>query len=198
MIAVGVASPSAQGQAITSTATALTSATVGSPTSHHVEHERQRCDRDDDRDEHARNPVGEPLDRCLRALRFADQPDDAGEQRRAAHAGRPATQEAVLIERACIDLRGRRSWRPAGSRRSACSRRRDDAPSTTTPSTGHRFARAHDVALADLHVGERHVDDPAVALDVRDRRLQPQQSFERGGGARLARELPAPCRAAPA
>ena len=36
MIAVGVASPSAHGQAITSTATAWTSAAVASPASHHV------------------------------------------------------------------------------------------------------------------------------------------------------------------
>ena len=80
MIAVGVARPSAQGHAITSTATVLTSAPIVSPENHQCREESQQRDTDDDRHENARDPIGEPRDRRLRALRVAHQPDDAREQ----------------------------------------------------------------------------------------------------------------------
>ena len=86
--------------------------------------EGQRGDRHHDRHEHAGDAVGEPLDRRLRALRLGDQPDDAGEQRRAAHARRLAGQQAVLVQRAGEHLGAGAPWPRRGSRRSACSRRR--------------------------------------------------------------------------
>ena len=44
---------------------------------------------------------------------------------------------------------------------------------------GHALARAHDEAVADHDVGERHLDRDAVAQNARGLRLQPQQSFQR-------------------
>ena len=65
MIAVGVARPMAQGQATTSTATALTRAMViaGAGPRASQSDEGQEGDGDDDRGEHPDHPVGELLDR---------------------------------------------------------------------------------------------------------------------------------------
>jgi hypothetical protein len=80
MIAVGVARPSAQGQAITSTATALTSAWVKSPDSAPPGNEAQQRDGGDHRHEDRRHLVGQALHRRLGTLRLLHQPDDAGQQ----------------------------------------------------------------------------------------------------------------------
>ena len=147
------------------------------------EREGQHRDRDDDRDEHARHAIGELLDRRLGALRLADQPHDSGEQRRAADAGGPAAQETVVIERPGEDLRvGSLGHRQALAGQHALVDRRRAVDDHTVDR--QRFAGAHDVAVADLDLGERHVDDLAAALDVGDRRLQPQQAFQRGRRAR--------------
>ena len=184
MIAVGVASPSAHGHAMTSTATACTSACVASPTHHHVAPNVTTAIADDHRNENAGHAIGQPLDRRLRALRFGDQPHDAGEQRAAAHAGRFARDEAVLVERARVDACARRlrdRVALAGQHalvdgRSAVA---DDAVDRDA------LARTDDEAIAGHHVGQRHVDDDAVAHDARGLRLQPQQAFERRGRAGL-------------
>jgi hypothetical protein len=61
MIATGVASPSAHGHATTSTATAVISAATAHEPCQQPAHEGDRGDDQDDRDEHRRDPVGEPL-----------------------------------------------------------------------------------------------------------------------------------------
>ena len=88
MIDIGVASPSAHGQAMISTATALTSACASrgsGPTSAQTTNVTAAT-RDDRRDEVRRPPVGEPLDRRAAALRLADHADDLREQRLGADA----------------------------------------------------------------------------------------------------------------
>ena len=81
MIAVGVASPSAQGQAMISTATNASIALVKlEPVSSQTANESTR-DRDHDGHEARGHAVGEPLDRRLRSLRLLDQADDLGQRR---------------------------------------------------------------------------------------------------------------------
>ena len=69
--AVGVARPSAQGQAMISTATAAVNASVGAVAGAEPEPERGDGQGDDGRDEHRRDPVGQPLHGCLAGLRLA-------------------------------------------------------------------------------------------------------------------------------
>ncbi len=86
MIDIGVASPSAHGQAMISTETAATSAcgsrggvpTVG------PDHERDSRDRDDRRHEPGGHGVGQALDRRAGALGLTHQLDDPGQHRVAA------------------------------------------------------------------------------------------------------------------
>ena len=83
--AVGTASPIAQGQAMISTATAAAKArTAGAVAPARSAATNQTTnvaigDRDDDRDEHAADAIGEVLDRRARALRVAHQADDLRE-----------------------------------------------------------------------------------------------------------------------
>ena len=68
MIAVGVASPRAQGQAMISTATAFSTAKVkaGVGADEHPDHESQRRYRQDGRHEVRGDDIGQALDRRLR------------------------------------------------------------------------------------------------------------------------------------
>ena len=78
--AVGVASPSAHGQAMMSTATAAVNANVALspvPSQNPSVATRQR---DDDRHEDAGDAVGEALDRRLAGLRVLDEPGDLRER----------------------------------------------------------------------------------------------------------------------
>ena len=82
MIAAGVARPSAQGHAMRTTAVAWSTASGSRrrrrPT---TRANVARRDREHDRHEDGRDPVGEPLDRRLRSLGGLEQPDDLGELR---------------------------------------------------------------------------------------------------------------------
>ena len=83
MIDIGVARPRAQGQAMISTATALTRAWArrGSGPSSAQSGEGHAGDRQHDEHEPGRDPVGEPLDRRAAALRLGDHRDDPRQQR---------------------------------------------------------------------------------------------------------------------
>jgi hypothetical protein len=76
MIAVGVASPSAQGQAISSTATECASARRRMP-GQQPAGQRQAADAGHRRHEARRDAVGQFLHRQLAALGMVDQLDDA-------------------------------------------------------------------------------------------------------------------------
>ena len=78
MIDIGVASPSAHGQAMISTATAFTIACAkrGSGPSHDPRGECEQCNADDCRHKPAGHFVGEALDRRAAALRLRDHFDD--------------------------------------------------------------------------------------------------------------------------
>ena len=78
--ATGVASPSAHGQAMISTATAAVNANVADLAGAEPEAERRDGDDDHDRDEDAGDAVGEPLDRRLAGLRVGDELGDLGER----------------------------------------------------------------------------------------------------------------------
>ena len=89
--AVGVASPSAQGQAMISTATAAVKAALAPspPTEPDRRASRRRAPMHG-RHEHRRDAVGQPLHRRLARLRLADQPGDLGERGVGADARRRA------------------------------------------------------------------------------------------------------------
>ena len=88
MIAIGVASPSAQGHAIISTATAFTNpcARRGCRPKRSPHDERQHRNPDHRRNEPPRDAIGQPLNRSAAALRLAHHLHNLRQQRLAAHA----------------------------------------------------------------------------------------------------------------
>ena len=137
----GTASPSACGQAMTSTVT--TRSTANAPSLRRRarrQRERRRADRDDGQDE--RGAVSQGLRTRAGRLRLFDQPHDAGERGSLAGARHLDAQRAGAVDGAGDDLRAL----------DLCD--------------GNRFARDHrlvDVALAALHdaVG-RHARAPVA------------------------------------
>ena len=99
--AVGVASPSAHGQAMTSTATAAGNA--ARRIDEQPGDQRQQRDPDDDRYEHGRHPVGQPLHRGLAGLGLLDQPGQLGQLGVGADAGGPDDQSAAGVHGAADD-----------------------------------------------------------------------------------------------
>ena len=106
MIAVGVASPMAQGQAINSTETDVTKAKserrvgpVKKP-----DGERRGGEDEDHGHEDAGDLVGEALDRWLGALRLLDHADDLAQHRIGTDAGGPQGEGADLVDGAADDL----------------------------------------------------------------------------------------------
>ena len=79
--AVGVASPSAHGQAMISTATAAVKAAAASPVSASQPASVASAIADHDGDEDRRDAVDEPLDRRLPRLRFGDEAGDLRQSR---------------------------------------------------------------------------------------------------------------------
>jgi hypothetical protein len=77
MMAAGVARPSAHGQAMTSTATARSSAVSASAPERQPASRREQRDHQHHRHEHGRHLVHQPLDRRLGGLRVFHQADDA-------------------------------------------------------------------------------------------------------------------------
>ena len=140
MSAVGVASPSAHGQAMISTATAAVNASRRVAGRREPADERRERDRDHDRDEDRRHAVDEPLDRRLAGLRLGDEAGDLRERRVGADPRRAHDEAPEGVDRRAGDLGARadldghrlagqhrlvdrRERRPRRRRRSRSSRR---------------------------------------------------------------------------
>src|SRR5712691_6757834 len=100
MIDIGVASPSAHGQAMISTLTAATSPTANRPS-----REGDQRHENDGGHEPAGNLVGKPLDRRARALRRRHHLHDPGQHGVAADSFGAHDEGSGLIERAADELR---------------------------------------------------------------------------------------------
>ena len=138
MIAMGVASPSAQGQAMISTATALTSACAkrGCGPEQAPSHKGQRRDGNHHRHEPGSDAIGQALNRRAAALRLAHQLHDLRQQGFAADAFRAHDERTGAVD-GCADHFA--AWHP--SRTGIDSPVIIDSstelpPSSTTPSTG--------------------------------------------------------------
>ena len=120
MIDIGVASPSAQGQAMISTATAASRAWAnrGSGTAAaRPGEERGQGDRQDHRHEISGDGVGQPLDRRTAALRLGHHADDLGQHSFASHALGPHEKAAGAVDRAADHPRPPSVSPPASARR---------------------------------------------------------------------------------
>ena len=185
MIAVGVARPSAQGQAITSTATARDQrGRARSPVIHHVRANVSSAITTTTGTKTPRHGVGEALDRRLRALRFLDQPDDARERGVRADAGRAAAQQPCRVERAGIDaragvLRDRQAF--AGQHRFVDARPAFEHDAVDRDG----FARPHDEHVADANARRRASRRARRRVRRARSRLEPDQLLDRRGRARL-------------
>ena len=118
MIAVGVARPSAHGQAMTSTATALIMAPDQSARANTNQPTNvTSAMRDHGRHEIRADPVGQLLDRRLAALRFLHEPHDLRQRRVLADLGRFEADQPLLVDGRADDLVARALCRPASIRR---------------------------------------------------------------------------------
>ena len=119
MIEVGVASPMAQGQAMISTATALTSAEGerGLRPEDEPDEEGQRRHRHHRRHEPRGDAVDQRLDRQLGALRLLHHADDLGQQRVGADLGGAIGEAAGLVDGAADDLGALAPWKRERARR---------------------------------------------------------------------------------
>ena len=115
--AVGVASPSAHGQAMISTATAAVNANVAPSPAPSQKPSVATRERDHDRHEHARDAVGEPLHRRLAGLRLGHEPGDLGERGVGADLRRAHDEPAAGVDGRARDLVARAASRPARTRR---------------------------------------------------------------------------------
>ena len=107
MMDIGVASPSAHGQAMINTATALTMACAMRGVGPHAAQTTNVSSRNahDDRHKISRHHVGQLLDRRAAALRFADHPHDLRQQRFRADALRAHHQRARAVHGRAGDAR---------------------------------------------------------------------------------------------
>ena len=104
-IAVGVARPSAHGQAMMRTeanAMVAKSARGSGPTTYQTTHVTTAI-AEDDRDEDARDPVRELLDRGLGRLRLLDEPHDLRQGGLASDGRRLDVERAFAVQRAADD-----------------------------------------------------------------------------------------------
>ncbi len=193
MIAVGVARPMAHGQAMITTPMNAVSASVsrGSGPNSEPDDERRPPRRRAPRGRTtSRDPVGQALDRRLRALGALDQLDDPGEDRVAADARRPHHERAGGVERRADDL-------VAG----AASSTGIGSPVSIDSSTARRALDEHAVdrdlvarpdpqQVAGDDVGQRHV---RLARRRASRRavvgLEPDEPPDRAGRAALGAGL---------
>ena len=192
MIDIGVASPSAHGQAMISTETAATrpKAKRGSGPNIAQATKASDGDGDDQRHEPARHLVGEPLDRRPAALRLGHHLDDLRQHRVAADAFGAHDEAAALVDRPA-DRRGRRRVLATGI----------DSPVTIDSSTAlaafddfavdrDLLAWAHAQPVADRDRFERDI------LVARRRRGRAARSWARDRAARGSRRRSARGRAA--
>ena len=185
MIAVGVARPSAHGQAMISTATAAVNASsAGCPVSSHAASVAER-DHDHDRDEDRRDPVGEPLHRRLRALRLGHEPRDLGERGLAARRGSPPPRAGRTRSRS------RRT-----RRRPSVTSTGTDSPVSIDTSTADDPVH-HDAVGRDLLARAHHepLSDPQLVDRDLLARLEPARCGRRARAAPAARRTSAAWRA---
>ena len=200
MIAIGVASPSAHGQAMISTATALTSACARRGSGPQRAPRRRTpatATSDDGRHEPRGDRVGEPLNRRAAPLRLADHPDDLREQRVGADAlGAHQERSAGAVDRAARHARARLPCPPGIGSPVTIDSSTSLCPSTTTPSTGTFSPGRTRQTIAGLDLGERHVLLAVVADDARRLAAQGRAAAESRRRSGRARAAPAPGRAA--
>ncbi len=192
MIDIGVARPSAQGQAMISTATALTSAKPiagGGPKSAQATNVTTATS-DDRRHEPAGDRVGEPLDRRARALRLGDHRDDLREQRIAADALGAHDEAAGAVDGGAGDLVARRlldRHRLAGDHRLV-----DRAVALEHDAVDrHLLARPHPQALAGDDRFERRCRSslPSSRDEARALGREIEQGADRAAGLRAGAQL---------
>ena len=165
MIDIGVARPSAHGQAMISTLTAATIANGSRGCGPIAQPEGGQGDGDHDRHEHRRDLVDQSLDRSTGPLRLGDQVDDPGQGRVGAQASGLHHQAAALDDRAADDpvtgaLVDRN--RLAGDHRLVHIRVTIDHGAVGR----HLLARPHPTPIAQLQLGGRHVGLGAVGPDA--------------------------------
>ena len=112
----GIASPSACGQAMTSTVAVRTSAPSGSPERPPAD-QRDRAGGERDVEQERRGPVGQRLGTRRRCLRLRDQAHDPGQRRRVADGRDPDAEAAAGGDRARDDLVARRLGHRRATRR---------------------------------------------------------------------------------
>ena len=165
--AVGVASPSAHGQAMISTATAAREREREVLARADPEAERGERDAEHDRHEDARDPVGEPLDRRLAGLRLGDQARDLGQRGVGADLRRAHDEPAAGVDARARDL-------VAGlllDRHGLAGQQRlvDGGRARLDDAVGRDLlAGAHDEAVADGELLDRHAALGAVGVEDRD------------------------------
>ena len=165
--AVGVASPSAHGQAMISTATAAVNANArSSPLP--IQKPSVATDRDHDRHEDAGHAVGEPLHRRLAGLRVGDQARDLGQQVSAPTFVARTTRRPPALTVAPATSSPIAS-RPARTRRSAATGRRP-------------VALLDDAVGGDLLARPHQKRSPAASCSTGTRRSEPS-------GSRIATSL---------
>ena len=183
MIDIGVASPSAQGQAMISTLTAATrpNAIRGSGPNNAQTPKAMQRDDDHRRHEPAGDLVGEPLDRRARALRLRDHLDDLRKQGVAPDLLGAHDEAAGLVERArdhlaaglLGDRHGFAGHQGFIERRAALE---DDAVHR------HFFSRPDAQSVADLEAVDLNLVVGAVVADAtRGFRRQFEQRLDRAG-----------------
>ena len=197
MKVAGVARPSAQGQAMTSTDTACSVAAAQSPLREAPAQQRQQRCRQHHRHEDRADAVDQRLDRRLLRLRRFHQPHDARQLRLGADRAHAQPQQAFAVDRAAGDLvarlaRHRQAF--AGEHRfvEVAGAFDDDGVG------GDAFARAH-----DQHVVRAAVRPAAPSLPGRRAAIVPSAATARAAHpARPAcaawRAPPATCRTSPA
>ena len=136
MIAVGVASPSASGQVMTTTVIANSSASSVTSVDDGVpDEERAQAADERDEDEPEGGAVGEPLRRRLRVLRLLDELDDLRERGVRADGGRAGAERPLLVDRRA-DQRVARALETGIDSPVTIDSSTELSPSTTSASTG--------------------------------------------------------------
>ena len=190
MIDIGVARPSAQGQAMISTRHGGDQA-VGEARLRPEQRpggEGEQRDRDHRRHEPAGDLVGQPLDRRARALRLRHHLHDLRQHRVAADLLGAHHEAAGLVERAADHLGAGLLGRPASTRRSPSIRRPWSGLRSRSPSTGTFSPGPHAQPVADRDCVERDLLVAAVAVDAaRGLRREIEQRADRAGGRSRAR-----------
>ena len=186
--AVGVAKPSAHGQAMISTATAAANANAEVGAGAEPEPERRDRDRDHDRNEDGGDPVGEPLDWGLR-LCLGDEPPDLGD-------GGIGTDMGGADDEPARDVDGRADRLVARTdldRHALASQERGvDGGRARLDHTvgGDLLAWPDNEEVADLQRLDRDAPLLAVGAEHGDvLRAQLEQRLQRGAGAALRARL---------